>query len=593
MNIVLVTLLFASLVATVVGFIKPKAFEFVFKGRAQRTFCSGLFALLSVIIFVLIGVLNLGDNNAKVITKPTTDQDVLYGRLFEGALADTATKYAEAQVYADAWLRANPSEISRDEWLKLGDAVKSKWQAAEAASQNLDAVAAAMPNYAEPKLSSGSNWLFPKAYALDPSYREFYKHRDAIAKDEEYMKKLNAIDVAPAFQKVKTTAKLFNTDVYRAKAIVDNFYSQVATNSVDYANMSGQAAVASQAIATGSNIALFVAGLSTGASELALLGSAQKLVNAVNIITTSIAGANLTFNIVEEGADLGLFSAETGAAFSKAKDAKFLQYANTLISIKDLSKALSNFSDIKKVLSDASGKLTLDSIKKFMGKSDEVKKVADNLKENGIGNLQTLYDWTSWAGDQTTDIAKVLQTPGDSSIGLDGAQPSQINQSLPMVKLDANGIAFALIAQTVPGLFTPYNAMAAGDQPVGTDSQEQAANQQTEPTEDYNGTYSGSDSVSDGIANARITVSGSSLSGSGSYKQSFESSSFRMGLSISGSLREDGRVSGSVSGSGTYGERTYSVSGSFSGYISNGSMKLSYRASGSAGSGSGNISLYK
>src|SRR3989344_6635178 len=118
------------------------------------------------------------------------------------------------------------------------------------------------------------------------------------------MDKLNTIDVAPQGERIKTAAKLFNTDIANAKNIVDNFYSQVATNAVDYSNMSGQAAVASQAIATGSNIALFVAGLSTGASELVLLGSAQKLANAVNVITTAFAGANLALDIGPAGADL-------------------------------------------------------------------------------------------------------------------------------------------------------------------------------------------------------------------------------------------------------------------------------------------------
>ena len=466
MDAALVSLLIISLILTVVGFVKPTAFQSIFRHRTKKSLVSGSFALLSVLIFVIIGVLNLGgSNNSKVLTKPTTDQDVLYGQMFQGALADTAVKYAEAQVYSDAWLRANPAEMSRDDWLKLGQTVKDKWTAAEDASKNFDAVAAAIPEYAEPKLSNGSSWLFPKAYALDPSYKEFYKHRDDIKKDQEYMDKLNTIDVAPQGERVKTAAKLFNTDIKHAKDIVDNFYSQVATNAVDYANMSGQAAVASQVIATGSNIALFVGGLYTGASELALLGSAQKLANAVNIIVTSVTGANLTLDIVQNGADLGLFSKETGATFAKAKDAAFLKYANTLISIKDLGKALSNFANIKKALGDDSGKLTLDSIKKFMGKSDEVKKVADNLKENGIGNMQTLYDWTSWAGDKTTDIAKLFQEPGPSTIGLNTADLSQINQTLPMVKLDANnGVPIALIAQVVPGLFTPYTAPAAPTQ---------------------------------------------------------------------------------------------------------------------------------
>jgi len=462
MNAALVALLLVSLVLMTIGFIRPTVFAPVLKSRAKRSISGGLFALLSVIIFILIGLLNMGNNNAKVITKPTTDQDVIYGRLFEGALADTAVKYAEAQVYSDAWLKANPGEMSRDDWLKLGQTVKDKWLTAEDASRNFDAVAAAIPNYVEPKLSSGSNWFTPKAYALDPSYKEFYKHRDAIQKDQEYMDKLNTIDVAPQGERIKTAAKLFNTDIKHAKDIVDNFYGQVATNAVDYANMSGQAAVASQVIATGSNIALFVGGLYTGASELALLGSAQKLANAVNIIVTSVAGANLTLDIVQNGADLGLFSKETGATFAKAKDAAFLKYANTLISIKDLGKALSNFANIKKALSDDSGKLTFDSIKKFMGKSDEVKKVADNLKENGIGNMQTLYDWTSWAGDKTTDIAKLFQDPGTSTIGLNTTDLSQINRTLPMVKLDANnGVPIALIAQAVPGLFAPYTAPAS------------------------------------------------------------------------------------------------------------------------------------
>lgn len=585
MNAVLVILLLVSLVLMVVGFIRPHALGFIFKSKTRRLICGGTFAAASILLFVAIGILNLGNNNSRVITKPTTDQDVIYGQLFQGVLADTAVKYAEAQVYSDAWLRANPSEISRDEWLKLGQTVNDKWQAAESASQSFDAVAAVLPDYQEPKLSDGGSWFAPRVYALDPSYKEFYKHREDIQKDEEYMKKLNAVDVAPALQKVQTAAKLFNTDIAHAKNIVDNFYSQVATNATDFANMADSGAKTATSIATGSNIALFVGGLSTGASELALLGSAQKLANAVNIITTSIAGANLTFNVVEAGADLSLFSKETGAAFAKAKDATFLKYANTLISIKDLGKALSNFAQIKKTMSDVSGKLTLDSIKKFMGKSEEVKKIADNLKENGLGNMQTLYDWTSWAGDKTTDIAKLFQTPGPSTVGLDMAKPSQLNTTLPMVKLDANGIPIALIAQIVPGLFTPYTAP--------TPSSESQVPAEEPPKPNYSGTYSGSGSAASGIASASIDVSGSSLSGSGSYRQTIEGTPFYMSLSISGSVGEDGHVSGRVSASGSLEGKSYSASGSIRGSISEGRMALSYSVSGSAGSASGNISLYK
>ena len=85
MNTALVALLLVSLVLMTIGFIRPTVFAPVFKSKAKRAVSGGLFALLSVIIFILIGLLNMGNNNAKVITKPTTDQDVIYGRLFEGA----------------------------------------------------------------------------------------------------------------------------------------------------------------------------------------------------------------------------------------------------------------------------------------------------------------------------------------------------------------------------------------------------------------------------------------------------------------------------------------------------------------------------
>ena len=127
MDVALVSLLIISLILTVVGFVKPTAFQSIFRHRTKKSLVSGSFALLSVLIFVIIGVLNLGgSNNSKVLTKPTTDQDVLYGQMFQGALADTAVKYAEAQVYSDAWLRTNPAEMSRDDWLKLGQTGKDK-----------------------------------------------------------------------------------------------------------------------------------------------------------------------------------------------------------------------------------------------------------------------------------------------------------------------------------------------------------------------------------------------------------------------------------------------------------------------------------
>lgn len=114
------------------------------------------------------------------------------------------------------------------------------------------------------------------------------------------------------------------------------------------------------------------------------------------------------------------------------------------------------------------------------------------------------------------------------------------------------------------------------------------------PGQNFNGTYSGNSSVATGVSQATITVSGNSLSGSGTFVGPYSAS---IGITIKGTVDDSGNVSGGLSGSGTVAGYDVSGRGSFSGKTNDNTMSINYNVSGSGGgisqSYSGTIILTK
>jgi hypothetical protein len=96
----------------------------------------------------------------------------------------------------------------------------------------------------------------------------------------------------------------------------------------------------------------------------------------------------------------------------------------------------------------------------------------------------------------------------------------------------------------------------------------------SQPSANYNGVYTGTTNVTQGIANASATVTGNNtISGTATYKGPFNA---QIPVSISGVVDANGVVSGTISGSGVVQGVNVTVSGTFSGSIKGTTATVDY-----------------
>jgi len=157
----------------------------------------------------------------------------------------------------------------------------------------------------------------------------------------------------------------------------------------------------------------------------------------------------------------------------------------------------------------------------------------------------------------------------------------------------------------------PVNTQVANPQPgqngefdasVVTPTQQNNNQNQTQPEkktetqpkttqQSFDGTYSGSGSVAEGLTDVTVTISGGNISGRGTY---IGPGGAQIGVSITGSVTDSsGNVYGSLSGSGIVQGYEVSGSGNFKGKITGSSMSVNYSVSGADLSFLGSIVLTK
>lgn len=612
------------------------------------------------------------------------DEQGMFVVFYQGALADVSLRYADAQVYTTALLTIDPATVSREEWLKFADTTNTKWEEARQAAGRFDEIVALLPDR-ELSLNVRGGFLpswfrVPVAFAqneipIEIPDREVQKSLDKAGQIQpeslietdrgEEVRVLNegiteVIDKVPPKKMLEAAAKIFNTDIQGAYAKLQELRGKISDERYQWAQVYSDLSATAEDIKLASEVALFVGGLATGGSELAVFGSAGKLKNAYNLISTAISGADLTFSLTEKGVQLDLISEETGKRMSDAADADFFKYLKVWSSIKDINKAISDYKDV--YTSYKEGKETLRKLKEIGGEVVDEAELAkqafknlmmsgDKYKEiiqGGIGNVQTSYDLGGKvldflsANPDATSVSLQMQSDGTVTVQAGGNEQVRLNdQGVPIGDLQDNqklqemsGLIRQLYSGTQPGagisdsevqLVVPAGQRAT--QPAPTDQpltvqppvvQPPAVVQppvlpvvqsplepvvppqvltQPDPVVEkpvYDGTYSGSSSAAVGVASGSVTVTGGALSGRVTYRESVQGQSFSIGLNVSGSVNDDGKVSGRFSGSQKSGGSTVTVSGSFSGGIYDNVMSLRFSGSSSATGGvSGSISLYR
>lgn len=604
----------------------------------------------------------------------------MYVVFYQGALADVSLRYADAQVYTTALLTVDPAKVSREEWLKFADTTNTKWEEARQAAGRFDEIVALFPDR-ELSLNVRGGFLpswfrVPVAFAqneipIEIPDREVQKSLDEAGQIQpkgliesdrgEEVQVLNegiteVIDKVPPKKMLEAAAKIFNTDIQGAYTKLQELRGKISDEHYQWAQVYNDLSATAEDIKLASEVALFVGGLATGGSELAVFGSAGKLKNAYNLISTAISGADLTFSLTEKGVQLDLISEETGKRMSDAADADFFKYLKVWSSIKDINKAISDYKDV--YTSYKEGKETLRKLKEIGGEAVDEAELAkqafknlmmsgDKYKEiiqGGIGNVQTSYDLGGKvldflsANPDATSVSLQMQSDGTVTVQAGGNEQVRLNdQGVPIGDLQDNqklqemsGLIRQLYSGTQPGagisdsevqLVVPAGQQAT--QPAPTDQPltvqppvvppvvpPPAVVQpplepvvppqvliQPDPVVEkpvYDGTYSGSSTAAVGVASGSLTVTGGALSGRVTYRESIQGQSFSIGLNVSGSVNDDGKVSGRFSGSQKSGGSTVTVSGSFSGGIYDNVMSLRFSGSSSATGGvSGSISLYR
>jgi len=129
------------------------------------------------------------------------------------------------------------------------------------------------------------------------------------------------------------------------------------------------------------------------------------------------------------------------------------------------------------------------------------------------------------------------------------------------------------------------------NQHKNSQSQSKTQSQSQTNQQNFDGSYSGTGSVAQGLTDIRITISGGKISGQGLYVGDYDA---QIIVSITGSVTDNnGNTYGSFSGSGTVQGNEVSGSGNFRGKISGNSMDVVYSATGAGQSHTGSITLTK
>ena len=162
------------------------------------------------------------------------------------------------------------------------------------------------------------------------------------------------------------------------------------------------------------------------------------------------------------------------------------------------------------------------------------------------------------------------------------------------------GIAVVSTAAIITGAVIGYNVISNRKpsvpqaKPATSTTQQQTPQTTATPQPaavNYSGAYAGTTSVSQGIANATVTVStGNTISGTATYVGPYNA---KIPLTVTGNVTSAGAVSGTFSGSSSVQGITINVSGSYTGTIANNIMSVKYKGTASGMSVSGSINLTK
>lgn len=570
----------------------------------------GIAVILIILAIVSGGKFHLGttpesrttegakDRASSSVQAPASDEAWIQGVLFQGSLADVSLRFVDASVSMNELFTQAPT-LSRETRIALLDQTIQKWQAARSAAEQFSAVVDFLPvtdkttSRRDPQRfalinTARAGTLEETIKNLEEEEKRLEGESKVYEKEKELGRKqiLQIVDQAPSGQKLKVAADLFGTDAmtaYDALTKMRALESKIALNQADVLDTYSKTA---ETIKTGAKVGIFIAGLApaAGGSAVAFAGKAgvDLAVAGANIVFTGVAGADLVMEVSETAVNIGVADKNGAvASIANAKDAEFFKNMSLVVGVMDPLKAVGQLQKVMNAAGGLKNLLTSDGLKKIVGN----KALINDMKADASGNLQTIVD----SGPKTWEL--IMGNPEAKTLILDASKPGA-----PVVVSDQKPV----VIQSLP----TEAEISAFIQNIYSEAKKAAEDAVSAPTEtgqpvvpekpSYDGTYSGSTDAASGMATASMTVEGTALFGRATYRETKEGQAFRIGLNISGSVNEEGRVSGRISGSQVVGDRTVTVNGSFSGGIYGNSMSIRFRATSSAtGDTSGSITLTK
>lgn len=436
MTAFLVLLLLFFLSTLIAGLIHPPLFFWLLKSKTSRKNITLIFGLFSVLFFVAI---NFAPGSKKAqevkttVEMPVTNEELIQGILFQGALVEVSLRYIEATVYTDTLFR-DAQKLNDEERIALLDQTIQKWAEARVAAEQFSAVAEFLPDYdaSVSYKNNGSRFSLIEE-VLAATVEEDIEKAWQKKKELGVEKLLQLIDKAPMGQRVREAAKIFGTSIEVADVVLQDLREEETKKALKEAEKYDRYSKAAQTIQAGAKVTVFVGGVVAGGGMVTLAGK------AAHIIVSSVAGAELTMDVSGTAVSVGIADKEGGVAtIAKAKEAQFFKEMSLVVGITDVAKALGQFGKVVDAAGGLKNLLTADGLKKIAGNAELMK----DMKTDASGNLQTIVDSGPAAWDfltknpEATTVVMGAQKPG--KLVLTGANKAVAVKKLLTIKAISN-----------------------------------------------------------------------------------------------------------------------------------------------------------
>lgn len=335
----------------IIGLARPSLFAKYSKKLATRKRLSAIFGGAFILFFVLTGITVPGplenlydlDQAKELQVSFPADMDQLEAAIVvQNGLSNLITSFVEARLDMEIIVSEESAKLASTDRNTLYDETMVSLKKAEEAQQSF--VKQIDLLFSEKLISSGRKYpnfrFFETANAEGleevslTGHSTGYKFEDVI---------LALHDKAPNRQKLQAVADEIGSDIKTAHEVMRLIHAANHAESLNDLEVATRYRDAAQVLATGSKVLVTIAGVAAAGPTLAVVGAANPLVGAVEIGAIGVSGADTVLEVAETGVQIAMKDSKEKDAMATllhdAREWKPLKYADTVISIYDLTKA--------------------------------------------------------------------------------------------------------------------------------------------------------------------------------------------------------------------------------------------------------------